>query len=147
MPQRVDFYLLNNSDEASLLNCACRVAGKAYQQGLNVCIQVDSEDKVTELDDLLWTFNPVSFVPHEAVIRGRKTSSSPVLISAEPEMERWSSLLLTMTREVPKNAERFSRVADLILNTEEHKRFGRERFRYYRSKGLEPNTHHININI
>ena len=146
MPQKVDFYLLNNSDEASLLHCACRLAGKAYQQGLSVYIQVDSEDKVTELDHLLWTFNPVSFVPHETVLKDRKTKTAPVLISTEPEIESWNGLLLTLTREVPKNAERYSRVADLILNTEEHKRLGRERFRYYRNKGVEPNTHNININ-
>ena len=145
MPQRVDFYLLNNSDEVSLLQCACRLTGKAYQQGLNVYIQVDSGHDAAELDSLLWTFNPVSFVPHEAAGTRHGTTPAPVLISTEPAIDKWDSLLLTLTKEVPSNAERFSRVADLVLNTEQHKRLGRERFRYYRNKGIEPNTHKINI--
>lgn len=130
----------------SLLQCACRLTDKAYKQGLNVYIQVDSGRNVAELDNLLWTFNPVSFVPHETIETGRGTSSAPVLISTEPAIEKWDSLLLTLTREVPSNAERFNRVADLVLNTDQQKHFGRERFRYYRNIGIEPNTHKININ-
>ncbi|MGI9316602.1 MAG: DNA polymerase III subunit chi [bacterium] len=144
MTQRVDFYILDNSDEYSWLFCACRITAKAYQQGLNVYVQVDSEPAAAEFDRLLWSFNAPSFVPHEMVMENI-APTAPVLIGLEPQVDKWDSLLLTLTQEVPANAERFSRVADLILNNEQHKRNGRERFRYYRDLGIEPNTHQIRI--
>lgn len=142
--QRVDFYVLENSDESSLLYCACRIAEKAYQQGFSVYIQVDEEPVAFELDALLWTFNPISFIPHEALV-APGASTLPVVISTMPAEERWDNVLVTLTQSVPENIGRFSRIADVILNTERHKRYGRERFRTYKKQGIEPNTHNVNI--
>ena len=144
MAPRVDFYILENSDESSMLHCACRIAEKAYQQALSVYIQVDTKPVAMELDKLLWTFNPVSFIPHEAMV-APAASTMPVVINTVPAEENWDNVLVALTRNVPKNADRFSRIADVILNTEQHKQYGRERFRIYRNQGIEPNTHRINI--
>ncbi|MGB5707034.1 MAG: DNA polymerase III subunit chi [Arenicellales bacterium] len=145
MPSRVDFYILDSSDEMNWLCCACRIAGKAYQQGMNVYMQVESGDHAREVDRLLWTFHPTSFIPHEVLMQQR-SPVAPVLIGTGPAPDRWDSMLITLTREVPSDTNRFDRVADLIINDEQHKLFGRERFRFYRNCGIEPNTHQISVN-
>ena len=82
MPERVDFYLLDRSDVESKLLCACKVAGKAYQQGLKVFIRASDLEQARQLDRLLWSYHPASFVPHQ--LAGGNTplveEASPVLI-------------------------------------------------------------------
>lgn len=143
MAQRVDFYILESSDELSWLRYACRIANKAYQQRMYVYMQVESESRAIELDRLLWTLNSTSFIPHEILMQ-RTSPTAPVLIGTGPAPDRWNRMLITLTRETPSDADRFDRVADLIINDEQHKAYGRERFRFYRQNGIEPNTHNIN---
>ena len=64
MPERVDFYLLDQGDVEGKLLCACKVAGKAYQQGLKVFLRARDPDQARQLDQLLWSYHPASFVPH-----------------------------------------------------------------------------------
>ena len=144
MSQRVDFYVLENSDESSMLHCACRIVEKAYQQEMSAYIQVDTESIATALDMMLWTFNPVSFIPHEAMV-APYTSTTRVVINTVPADPKWNDLLVTLTKDVPENTSRFSRIADVILNTEHHRKYGRQRFRTYRKQGIEPNTHKVYI--
>lgn len=142
MPDRVDFYLLDAADPDSLLKCACRIASKACQQGLRVYIQLDDDAAVKSLDQLLWTFSPTSFVPH-AVAGGSETDRVPVLIGDGPGPNGYEQLLVSLTREVPGDVDRYQRVADLISSEQQEKQLGRERFKHYRAKGIEPNTHQI----
>jgi len=141
VPDRVDFYLLDAADRDSLLKCACRIAGKAYQQGMRVYIQLDDDAAIGSLDQLLWTFSPTSFVPH-AVAGGAE--QAPVLIGDGPAPDGYEQLLVSLTREVPGDIDRYQRVADLISSDHQEKQLGRERFKHYRAKGIEPNTHQIN---
>jgi hypothetical protein len=61
---QVDFYLLSDSEPRAALKTACRLAEKAYDQGLKVVVRTDSSAATAQLDDLLWTFSDRSFVPH-----------------------------------------------------------------------------------
>lgn len=61
----VDFYVLDATDEDAVLRTACRVAQKAWEQGLRVYILADTDEDAARIDDLLWTFQQDSFVPHE----------------------------------------------------------------------------------
>ena len=63
MPQ-VDFYPLGATDRRSRLVAACRLAEKAYEQGLKVAVRTASPAETAEFDDLLWTYADGSFVPH-----------------------------------------------------------------------------------
>lgn len=144
MSQRVDFYVLENSDESSMLHCVCRIVEKAYQQNLSAYILVDSKSLAIALDKLLWTFSPVSFIPHEAMV-APDAITTRVVINTDPADQRWDNLLVTLTKDVPENTSRFSRIADVILNTEHHKQSGRARYRTYMKQGIEPNTHRVNI--
>ena len=61
---RVSFYLLNSQDVQSRQQFACRLAEKAVRQGNKVMIATGNEAESRELDQLLWSFRPESFVPH-----------------------------------------------------------------------------------
>jgi len=61
---KVDFYVLGAADARARLLTACRLAEKAWDQGLRVAVRTSSPAEAAELDDLLWTFSDRSFVPH-----------------------------------------------------------------------------------
>ena len=152
MPERVDFYLLKEAGQDHLLTCACRIAGKACLQGMRVYVRLESSQQVEMFDQLLWSFNPTSFVPHCVYSGGGKTDGTtdgmtdgmtPVVIGDGPGPEGYEQMLICLTATIPDDVDRYHRVADLISNEDQAKQFGRVRFKQYRSSGIEPSTHKI----
>ena len=64
---KVDFYLLPEQASQSRELLACRLAEKAFHKQHHIYIHAASLDQATRLDDLLWTFNQGSFLPHDLV--------------------------------------------------------------------------------
>lgn len=142
---RVDFYILDRPANEARLMLACRLTEKAVDQQYEVLINTRSDDESTRLNDLLWTFSQGSFVPHRMIGNDSEPHlGEPVSIGAgrEPPDGRWD-LLINLADEVPEFFGRFSRVAELVGPAEPDKAAGRERFRYYRDRGYELQTHHI----
>lgn len=142
---RVDFYILDRGSDDACLTLACRLAEKAVAQKLDVLINTADPGESTRLDSLLWTFSQGSFLPHRRLgDETRPDENEPVLIGCgeEPPGERWD-LLINLAREVPGFFSRFERVAELVGAEDENKTAGRERFRYYRDRGYELQTHHV----
>jgi DNA polymerase-3 subunit chi len=53
-------------------------------QGRRVLVLAGDEMQVQELDELLWTYDPASFVPH-ALAGGPDQAREPVLIASQPQ--------------------------------------------------------------
>lgn len=124
---------------------ACRLADKAVQQEHEVLINTQTEDDSARLDELLWTFAQHSFLPHRRLAdQSSPGENEPVLIGCrlEPSEGRWD-LLINLALDVPEFFGRFRRVAELVGPESENKEAGRERFRYYRDRGYELQTHHV----
>lgn len=136
---KIDFYILS---KGSCENTACRIAEKAYKLGHRVYIHAQSEQQASQMDDLLWTFRKESFLPHEKYQAGEK-NNSPVLIGASDAPETESEVLINLAEEVPLFFSRFLRVAELISPDESSKKLGRERFRFYKNRGYQLDTHKL----
>src|SRR5208282_4348185 len=65
MTERVDFYVLNSAAAKQRFTFACRLIEKAYLRDLRVVVLSESGTDAKAVDDLLWTFNDRSFVPHQ----------------------------------------------------------------------------------
>ena len=151
--EQVDFYLLDATDKAARFTVACRIANKAFGQGLTVYLQTDDVAHCEMLDRQLWTFSQESYVPHAISQSGSAWDKYPIQIGvgdiateniATQDIARKNiDLLISLSGSVPGNALTYRRVADLILNSPEEKQFGRQRFKYYRDQGIEPRTHSI----
>jgi DNA polymerase-3 subunit chi len=142
---QIDFYILPNDSSEERLRLACRITDKALQQGQHVMINTDSPAESARLDDLLWTFSQGSFIPHRVI----ETTPSgnigePVLIGCgvAPDGEDWH-VLINLASAVPESFSRYQRVAEVVDANERRRAQGRERFRFYRDKGCEPNTHQM----
>jgi DNA polymerase-3 subunit chi len=139
---RVDFYVIGSDEPRSRLEFACRLAEKAWLNGHRVFVCVASDDEARALDELLWTFHDRSFVPHELAVSGRP-ATAPVVIGTEPPEATPDAMLLNLGSEVPERFAGFGRIAEIIDGDAGRRRQGRERFRYYRERGIAPATHNL----
>lgn len=137
---RVDFYVLPDADPAQRPLLACRLAEKAYGQGLKVYIHTASEGEALLLDELLWTFRAGSFLPH-ALHHAVADEAPPILLGHDHEPAAHTDVLINLGAEVPRFFGRFARVAELVDQRPELLAQSRERFRFYRERGYELNTH------
>lgn len=139
---RVDFYVLPNADSAQRSLLACRLAEKAYSQGLKVYIHTSSDGESQQLDELLWTFRQGSFLPH-AVHTEANAEPPAILLGHAHEPFTHTDVLINLGTEIPLFFGRFARVAELVDQRPELLAQSRERFRFYRERGYDPNTHQL----
>jgi DNA polymerase-3 subunit chi len=141
---RVDFYVLSQEGGDARLRVACRLAEKAVEQGSRVYIQADSLAAAQRLDDLLWMFNDRSFLPHE-ITQGNEASHARVMIllgeSTAPPGHR--QLLINLTNAVPVELDGYERIAEIVDIDPDSKRLSRERYKAYRDRGCELESHNL----
>lgn len=143
---RIDFYLLKNKETSASERIACRLAEKAYGLRHTIYIHTNSPQHTTQLDKLLWTFRDGSFVPHQ-VHSPEESHNSPVIIGHETnpdeELATHHQLLINLDQTVPPFFSRFERVAEIVSADEQQRSTARERFKFYRQRGYELQTHEL----
>ena len=141
---KVDFYLLGAPDARARLATACRLAEKAFDQGLRVTVRTASPAEAVELDDLLWTFSDRSFVPHAVwPADPALAEETPVLIASGELPETHRDVLINLGAEPPADALVFGRICEIVGADETAKRQARVRWRSYRAAGLTPESHNL----
>ena len=139
---RVDFYVSEAAGADARLRLACRVAEKAYLAKQNVVVWFDDASLLPKFDEMLWTFADGTFVPHDAVT-AEGVCPSPVALTTGPIPPEHSDVLLNLGNTVPGCFEKFARVAEFLDGRPEVRAAGRERFKLYRNKSLDPQTHNV----
>ena len=146
MPARVDFYVTEDSGEAARLRLACRVAEKAYLARQNVVVFSDDPALLQRFDEMLWTFGDGSFVPHDTVVSGKPCEASVAITSGplpEGDFRADGAVLINLSSAVPPFFDKFARVAEFLDARPEVRAAGRERFKTYRVRSIEPQTHNV----
>lgn len=135
---QVDFYVLPEAGDGAREHFCCRLAEKAWREGVRVFVRTADDEAAERLDQRLWTFRPGSFVPHA---RATEADGEPVVIGPEPPAN--GELLINLGADVAGSWQAWSRVAEIISRDADARRRGRERFRVYREGGTEPHTHDL----
>ncbi len=143
MPPRVDFYVSEDAGADIRLRLACRIAEKAYLAQQKVVVLLDDAEALRRFDELLWTFGDGSFVPHDSVAAAGAACEAPVALTTGAFPAGHTDVLLNLAGTVPAGYEQFGRVAEFLDARPEIRTAGRERFRFYRGKSLEPQTHNV----
>ncbi|MGD2138601.1 MAG: DNA polymerase III subunit chi [Gammaproteobacteria bacterium] len=141
---QVDFYILNDTRQSALPVFTCRLTEKAYRQGHQVYIHTDSDRQLRQLDDLLWTFRDGSFLPHRIHAAGADSDGEePILLGHALAPEGPGDVLLNLAGEVPVFFSRFNRVAELVGGDDSQIAAARGRYRFYKDRGYNLNTHNL----
>jgi DNA polymerase-3 subunit chi len=142
---QVDFYILESDSDDARLKLACTIADEAMQQNQHVFIHSTSEAQARKLDELLWTFSQGSFIPHRIVQHELPAPPiEPVVIGLgqPPSGDRWD-VMINLAAEVPEFFSRYQRVAELVDGNPARREQSRERYRFYRDRGYQLQTHQV----
>ena len=143
MLPRVDFYVSEAAGADARLRLACRIAEKAYLARQKIVVLLDDPEALRRFDELLWTFGDGSFVPHDSVATADAACEAPVALTTGPLPAHHQDVLLNLGGVVPPFFERFSRVAEFLDARPEVRAAGRERFKAYRQRAIDPQTHNV----
>lgn len=135
---KVDFYILSKAQNR--LGFVSRLAEQMYRQGHQLHIHTTDSAMSSQIDNLLWSYRDISFVPHEQY--HGDAANSPVTISHEGEPSI-NDILINLANDVPDFFSRYERVVEIIDTDNSQRLQGRLRYRYYRDRGYELTNHNI----
>lgn len=131
---------------AEPLAYACRLLLKARQRGAQVAVTAPPE-LLSRLDALLWTFEPLSFVPHARLRAGEtpppRLAPTPIWLLEQAGDAPHHEVLVNLGPEVAGGFESFERVFEIVGAADEARAAGRQRLRHYKSRGYEIVLHEV----
>jgi DNA polymerase-3 subunit chi len=137
---RVDFYVLPDGAPSGREHLACRLADIAFRRGQRVYVYTQSKDQAKTLDNLLWSFQAGSFLPHD-LYPSESAANTPILIGHDGVPDDGHEVLINLAETVPNFFSRFDRVAEIVNQDAAVKQASRERFRFYRDRGYALESH------
>lgn len=134
---QVDFYILPETTSEARWLFACRLIDKVQRMGMRVLVALDSETDARAFDELLWTFKPESFIPHQLLNAGKPAA---VEITFTQEAGDHQGLLLNLSKTTPPYFSRFERLSEVVIQEQQSLQSSRERFSFYKSRGYPIET-------
>ncbi|MFZ4062981.1 MAG: DNA polymerase III subunit chi [Polynucleobacter sp.] len=141
---RIDFH----SNVKDKLEYACRLTRKIWsataegQPVRNIVIVGELTD-LKKLDELLWTFSAVEFLPH-CFINDEAALDTPIVLTDDfaspalvniPHADVMIHLGMRMPNDVPALLARFPRIVEVVTVNEAERLAGRDRYKAYRDLG------------
>lgn len=137
----IRFYVLKSNQLQARLLLACKLIEKAYTLKLHTYIHTENAAMSLQLDDLLWTYNDFTFIPHELAPTTKK--NTPVLIGHDFEPLEQCDYLINLSSSMPDFFARFERFAEILDQDETILRAGRKRYQFYRDRGYTLDYHQL----
>jgi DNA polymerase III subunit chi len=141
------FLVLKQQDESLAKSddhfaLAAQIAAEQYRNGQRVFIYVDNNETACAIDEIIWAFDPDSFVPHNLQGEGPK-GGAPVEIGTTPPVGN-RKVLINLANNLPDFIRRFNQVFDFVPVEPVAKQAARERFKKLRQLGANITTQDIN---
>lgn len=134
---QVDFYILPDFTQEARRAFACRLIEKVYRMGMDILILLDNKEEAQAFDQLLWSFKPESFIPHQLI---GEQNPAPVQITYTEEFGEHHGLLLNLSNNIPAWFSRFERLSEIVIQEERSLKISRERFSFYKERGYPIET-------
>ena len=137
---RADFYLIAKprfADQPLLL--VCELCRKANDAGLATLVLARDPAQAEELDDLLWSFNPDAFIPHQIAGSDEDEEEALVLIAA-PGQDTADRALVINLRDAAW-LQPCDRVLEVVPDDPAAREPLRERWRQYKAAGYTLNKY------
>ncbi len=108
---------------------------KIYGAGLRAVVISDTQERVDQLNALLWTYSSAAFLPHGTAKEGFQ-EDQPIWLTTESENPNNSSILVVTHGQRVKAEGSFKRVLDLFDgNDETQLKLARQRWKDYQQQG------------
>lgn len=123
---------------ADPLDYACRLLRKAHKSGASVVVTGEAT-LLEQLDALLWSFDPLEFLPHVRVKPGAAVAASlagtPIWLAGDPREAPHHDVLVNLGPEVSLGFESFRRLFELVGLASDEREAGRRRWQHFKTRG------------
>lgn len=150
---KIHFYVGSSQSLQARLRLACKLVAKAQRQALHTYIHTDSADTSLLLDELIWTFDDLSFIPHALASDVQpplptgndspSTSNVNVWIGDTYEPVEQCDFLINLSNDTPAFFSRFERMAEILDQEDSILSAGRKRYQFYRERGYNLEYHQL----
>ena len=133
---RADFYLIDKPRfrEQPLL-LVCELAKRGFAANLPILVLARDAAQAEAIDDLLWSFDPDEYLPHQIAGMDEGDDDTPILIST-PDMDIPARPLLINLRDAAP-AGNFDRVLEVVPADPSARGPLRERWKHYQALGFD----------
>ena len=124
----------------------CRLLRKAQRKGASVVV-TGPVAALASLDQALWTFDPLEFVPHVMLPRGvaatDRLRGTPIWLLEDTAAAPRHDVLVNLGAEAPDGFESFARVIELVSADADDRAAARRRWKHYGSRGYPIQSHEV----
>jgi DNA polymerase-3 subunit chi len=139
MAIRADFYMIAGKPQfvSQPLLLVCKLAAKAVESSQPCLIFCDSTEQAEFLDDLLWEFEPDSFIPHQIIGTedDEDADDTPVLLVPPGVDVGMRPLVINLRNVLPPSG--YQRVLEIVPAEESAREPARKRWLEYKQLGFE----------
>jgi DNA polymerase-3 subunit chi len=128
---RIDFH----SNVPDKIAYACRLVRKARAANCQVVLLNDNRGDLAALDEALWTFSDLDFVPHVMADDALAAKTPIVLTQNDTADLPHHQILINLSATTPGHFARFERMFEIISADHADISAGRERYRFYQQRG------------
>jgi DNA polymerase-3 subunit chi len=121
----------------------CRLIRKANASACRIIVLHDDAELCRQLDEALWTFSDVSFLPHVLADDIHAEQTPIILAHVDSKNFPHHELLINLSQTVPNTTAQFERVIEIVSQENEDKQAGRLRYKQYQQLGFSPS--HIEV--
>jgi DNA polymerase-3 subunit chi len=136
----VDFYILKAEDLEHRPRFACRLAERAFRRGHRVYLHTADEAAAREIDALLWSFKPQSFLPHGLT---GSDEASRIGIGWGQDPGPHQDVMINLDLVVPEFVGRFQRVLEIVVQHPAIQDPLRASWRHYKHYGYPVKTNDL----
>lgn len=125
-----------------LAGTACHLATRAFNAGRRVTVLVPDADMARQIDQMLWTRQPMSFLPHVG-IDAPLAADTPITLATAPPEGGWlhDDVLINLAPSLPPAFDHFKMLVEVVGTDDAQRVPARERWRHYAAHGLKPVPH------
>ena len=137
---RADFYLIDKPrfrEEPLLL--VCELARKAFDAGIPTLVLARDNAQAEAIDDLMWSFDPDAYLPHQIAVSDEEDELTPILILS-PDVDSPMRPMVINLRDAVVDGD-FERVLEVVPADPAARAPLRERWKQYQARGLDLNKH------
>jgi DNA polymerase-3 subunit chi len=135
---RIDFH----SNVPDKISYACRLVRKARAAQCKVIMLAADRAQLAALDEALWTFSELDFLPHVTADSALAAQTPVILCDSDTADLPHHQILINLSSRTPAHFARFERMFEIISSDEADRTEGRERYRLYKERGY-PLTHFV----
>jgi DNA polymerase III subunit chi len=140
---KIDFYILNQSEQQKVGLFVCHLLEKIYVEQ-PIYIHTSSKDAAENFDHLLWIYRDDSFLPHE-IYAENQVDPALIQIGHGPTIpNKNKDILINLQHDFLDFYQQFNHLIEIVSADAHVQQCARERYKQYREQGHTLNTYKEN---